>query len=198
MEDFQICNLKSSIKVFNCPGLDTLAEKCIEKNWICKKFSSYIVIKPSTSARFIIFRPKYPSNQSHINITGVRTYVILDSVLDILCEFLCIPRTDIVWNVDNISGKCERVFSLVQKLSPKQTINLPSLVHAIENLDKEKSINLRFNPESYGAVIVKHVSTTLIIYQTGRIVIIGGKEAKDIAKTIDLVSQASRNVLLSS
>ena len=138
-----ICNLKTSVKVSNIPSLETLLEKCTEKNWICKKYISYIVVKPKHSVRFIIFQPKYPSNESHINITGVRTYHILDFMLRILSKFLNVQLSDFVWNVDNISGKCERVYSFLQELSPKKPINLRSLVHAIEKLDKEKSFLLR-------------------------------------------------------
>ena len=193
MADFEICNLKCSIKLRTHVSFQALQDKCKIKSWTCKCYNSYIVIKPGQSLRFIIFKPKYHSSQTHINLTGVRTFLLLESALELLSSFLEVSQKFMNWTLDNISGKSN---TLLSGITPTKTINLHSLLKAIKQLDKENNIAARLHSDSYAALILKQRYTTLLVYPSAKIVVIGAKDIDRILDIIDKVSLAGKNVLL--
>ena len=196
MEGLEICNLKCSIKADLFVTFEDLSHRCKTKSWFCQKYNSYIVIKPKESLRFIIFNSQLQSQITHINLTGVRTFPLLESALELLSNFLDIPQTYMRCSLDNISGKSEKIYSLIHESSvPKKTINLHNLLHHIAKTHQNESIKLRYSPDSFNALVLKHQSTTLLVYHTGKVVVIAAKDLKRIADIIEKVFLSAKHVL---
>ena len=68
------------------------------------------------------------------------------------------------------------------------------MLFALDNLFGS-DIKLRFNKDSFCALIVKYKQVTALVYNTGKIVIIGGKIQEDINNCIEKILHGSQNVL---
>ena len=192
MGDFEICNLKCSVKVQLSTSFEALQIKSHIKSWECKSYNSYIVIKPGQSLRFIVFKSKCHSLNTHINLTGVRTFLLLEPALELLCGFLEISQEVLKVSVDNISGKSNKLVSLLNEYLPMKNINLYSLLREVKNLNAEENIDLRFQPDSFSALIVRNHCTTLLVYPTAKLVVIA---SKDTSKIRDLIEKLRKTFL---
>ena len=192
----EITNIKCSVKIAHPVSLKVLEERCVKfKNWKCSKFGSYMVIKLPGSLRFIIFKPKNESSLSHINLTGVKSYKCLDKALELLAEYLECCRQSVDYRIDNITAKSSALLRIVQEHALRKRINLCLLMGSLETF-YEKELNLRLNPDSFGALILQtYGKTTVLIYESGKIVVIGSKSEEDIISTLEKICIAGKDVL---
>ena len=159
-----MCNIKCSVKVPIFKSLTQLQEKCLnEKHWHCRKFNSYLVIRPQDSIRFIIFKPRTNSMVNHINLTGIRDREILNHAVELLLEFLECSSDSIDVKVDNISAKSNQLYNILQTKSNEKFINLNSLIESLKGLYSSQ-LNLTFNTDIFCALIIRENGVTSLVY----------------------------------
>ena len=119
-----------------------------------------LVIKDVLS--ITVFKKK--QNQYHLNITGIKCINDLDKTLVWVTKTYCVkPDFRLISsNIDNITSS----FDVKQNLS----------LHALASTINKSS----YNPERFHALYFKHNKGTIVVFQSGKINIVGCKTVENI------------------
>jgi Transcription factor TFIID (or TATA-binding protein, TBP) len=167
MIEYSVANVKVSLKTSKI-FLDNVCEIAKEKKLYCKNYKNFIVIKSTFT--YIIFKSKDEQSESHVNITKIpNTKNILEAILTIQS---LIPCTIISYKIDNI----------IATTSLKKKINLETISKS------DKFRNLKYNNEKFPGLFVKFSLGTVIIFHSGKIVIVGCKSEDSIKCLIQKIS----------
>jgi TATA-box binding protein (TBP) (component of TFIID and TFIIIB) len=136
-----------------------------------KKHHNYLVIRERYT---YIFFPK----KGHINITGIKTYSDIDNVIENLCKDFQLERALISSSltIDNITAGGD----FGKKLD----------VGAIqEKLNKQKNeFTVKFDRNYFPGAFCKTFQTgTIIIFRSGKYVIVGAKCLEDVNKIFHMM-----------
>jgi hypothetical protein len=153
-----ITNIKISLKVLPI-CLDTvcsIAKKC---DLAFKRYNNFIVLRNEFT--YIIFKNKKGCN-THINITKLRCFSDIERCQDFLNrDILCMFKSCVIQQkIDNITAS----YDLKKNVDILKTI--------------EKFINLcevRYNNEKFPGVFLKHSLGTIIVFHSGKTILIGSK-----------------------
>ncbi len=154
--DYKIANVKVSIKT-SALVLDNVIIKCTENNLYCKNYNNFLVVKDLYT--YIIFK-RNSNNENHINITKIP-------------------------NLDSVSNSIQRIQDLTNCLVLSQTID-----NIIASTACKKQLNLqlistlfsnvKYNNEKFPGLFIKFKTGTVILFHSGKIVIVGSKNEQDI------------------
>ena len=119
----------------------------------CKQKRNIIVIKDFYT--ITIFQK--PKNKYHINVTKIKSLTCINKVIDWLIHTYCNTHCFqlVTYKIDNITASFDF----------KQYICLQYLANTIKNS--------RYNPERFHALYIKTSNGTAIIFQSGKINILG-------------------------
>jgi hypothetical protein len=154
--DYKIANVKVSIKT-SAIVLDNVITVCSEKQLYCKNYNNFLVVKDIYT--YIIFK-KNKNNENHINITKIP-------------------------NIDSVSNAITRIQDLTKSLILSQTIDNIIASTSLPNPLNLKLIstlftNVKYNNEKFPGLFIKFTTGTVIIFHSGKIVIVGCKTEKDL------------------
>ena len=127
-------------------------------------------------------------------MTGFATQTSFLSALNKLALVAQCTIDDIFVKVDNYTAYSNVVLLMVKGKNRRKLINLASFAAQLRTVAPIGS-RIRYTPETYGACVCKLHSTTLMIYQSGKIVVSGAKEISNIIEAIKCVQKVFENVL---
>ncbi|WP_353079641.1 hypothetical protein [Flavobacterium sp.] len=154
--DYKIANVKVSIKT-SAIVLDNVITVCSEKQLYCKNYNNFLVVKDIYT--YIIFKQN-KNNQNHINITKIPN---IDSVSNAITRIQDLTKSVILsQNIDNIIAST----SWPKQLNLKQISTLFT--------------NVKYNNEKFPGLFIKFPTGTVILFHSGKIVIVGCKNEKDL------------------
>ena len=154
--DYKIANVKVSIKTSPL-FLDIVLRKCEEKQLYCKNYKNFLVIKDVFT--YIIFKMN-KNNENHINITKIPN---LDSVAIAIASIQDITDCHVIsQTIDNI----------IASTFIKKNLDLQSI--------SKLFTNVKYNNEKFPGLFIKYKIGTVILFHSGKIVIVGSKKEADI------------------
>lgn len=156
---FLIRNIKVSVKV-KALVLDNALKRLINKGIQAKVFSNFITFK-TKHYTFVIFKSGQ-KNQNHVNITQIPNFSSITKAIASLIKLLhCQVLSH---TVDNIIATSDL----------KRRVSLKGVIQK-KNFKKTK-----YNNEIFPGLFIKFWNGTVIIFHTGKIVIVGCKSKKSI------------------
>ncbi len=169
---FKISNVKISIKCAKL-SLDNVSSIANANNITNSIYTNFIVLKSKFT--YIIFKHKNNTGkENHINITKIKNLFDVNEAVTFFTSLFKCAFTKIT--LDNISAT-----SVLGKYIELQNILLNIPYFEIEL--KRKNINLKsvkYNNEIFPGLFLKFDIGTLIIFHSGKIVIVGCKKENDI------------------
>lgn len=169
-----IRNIKVSAKVSNL-CLNTVSLKLLNSKVAQKHFSNYITFQHTYT--YIVFKnSKDLSN--HVNITKLKCENDIESALQLLTNLLGCHI--ITWKIDNIIATS----FLQQKLDLLQIIN------------QKIFPRVKYNSEQFPGLFVKFDCGTVILFHSGKIVIVGCKSESEIWTLSEIVSTKLKQLTL--
>jgi len=158
MLNFKITNIKLSLKTsFIC--LDSVKLNFDQTNIKVKKYPNFLVIKDTFT--YVFFKSS-DGKINHLNITNIPNFATIDiSVHHFLNTLLKkFEISEIFRRVDNITG----------------SINLKEKIDLIHLIDHFKNIcRVSYNAEKFPGAFLKFNKGTIIVFHTGKCILIGCK-----------------------
>lgn len=170
--NYTISNVKLSVKTSNSYTLEELLNLCKEHNLQYKKFHNFVVIL--CKFKYIIFK-KGKKSVNHINITHIKNNYEISDAITFLKSNLDIDVEVSSCIVDNIT---------VSALCPHK-VNLPNFFLS------NKDLKLSYNNEKFPGLFVKLGNGTIILFSSGKFVIVGIKDESKIADLVKLIRERS-------
>ena len=167
MLEYSVANVKLSLKTSKI-FLDNVCAIAEEKKLYCKNYKNFIVLKCDFT--YIIFKSKAEQSESHINITKIPNIKNILEAIDIIKSL--IDCTIISYNIDNI----------IATTSLKKRINLASISKS------GKFDNLKYNNEKFPGIFLKFNIGTVILFHSGKLVIVGCKNLNSVECLIQKIS----------
>lgn len=170
---YNVTNVKLSLKIrFIC--LDTVKNILTKQNISVKSYPNFLVFRNIYT--FILFKSK-DKIRNHINVTNIKKLENIEEAISAITELLDIEKDDIFSTViDNITAS----------FSVKKDFNF------LDILEKFKTLaNITYNNEKFPGIFLKFQSGTVIIFHTGKCILIGCKSLPDIEC---LVKQIHANI----
>lgn len=158
---YQITNIKVSLKI-NPLCLSSVQKELESQNIPFTIYTNFIVVRKIFT--YIIFKTGKQKN-NHINITKINSELAIKTAIEILQTIL----TNIViqkQTVDNITASVNLHKSIL-------------LTH-IPNIYRRIDCTISYNPEKFPGLFIKVKNGTIIIFHTGKCIIIGAKTINDI------------------
>ena len=125
-----------------------------------------IIISISLPFQGFFFRR---DSKQHLNVTKIKTIESCHEALNEISKLLKQSIDKYVWKIDNLTA----ITNLNQK------IDLHNL------LLKNKDCNIHFNNLQFPGLFIRKDTLTAIVFQTGKIVIIGGTTEEQIQLTLN-------------
>ena len=175
--------MKTSISIHNIKLSAKIPGKSLEniqKSFtnIKKTYNNFIVVQPDQSDVIFCFF-KYPTTgkikkyrENHVNITNVKSFHGIKDAISILSINLSIPIKSIKFKIDCITATSTIVN---RKLDIEKFL--------INNRD----LKTQFNQEKFPGLFVYVEKCTLILFNSGKIVIIGVKSFQDLQNTCNWI-----------
>lgn len=151
---FLIRNIKISVKV-GALILNNALSSLRSNNVISKEFCNFITFKHK-SYTFVLFKTG-KNKQSHINITQIRNLDSINIALNILIGLL--SCTVNYYTIDNIIATSDL----------KRSITLQNII------SNQKFERIKYNNEVFPGLFIKFNQGTVIVFHSGKIVIVGCK-----------------------
>ena len=156
---FLIRNIKVSVKV-RALVLDNALSRLINKGIKTKVFSNFITFK-TKHYTFVLFKSGQ-KKQTHVNITQIPKFSSIAKAITSLRRLLhCKVLSH---TVDNIIATSDL----------KRTVSLKRLIQ------EKKFQRTKYNNEIFPGLFIKFWNGTVIVFHTGKIVIVGCKSKKSI------------------
>lgn len=155
-----IKNIKISVEFLSKQTLTHFFDIAVKRNVYCTMKRNILIIKDNFS--ITVF--KKLKNNYHLNITGIKTIGGLDTAIDWLTNTYC-NKTDfclISHRIDNITAAFDA----------KCFLNLDVLAANINHSS--------YNPERFHALYIKNIKGTIVVFQTGKINIVGSKSVENV------------------
>lgn len=159
---YSLRNVKISIKIEGI-SLNTVSEVCLQKSLDYKKYENFIVVKNKFT--FIIFKNN-KKNINHVNITKIPT---IDAINESLLYLKECGETII------IRPNTMKIDNLTATTNLNKEINLPEFVRRNSQIYNIKYIN-----EKFPGLFIKFEKGTIILFHTGKVVLIGSKTESDL------------------
>ena len=138
-------------------------------------------------------------SSGHVNVTGVRSFDDVRKTIDIFTsQFNTVEKNSIV--IDNSTTVASYFGTKSKEKNSAQhsekRINISALTSIIKNdLSNEDNITLSLRPHFFpGAVIRRKNKCTIIVFTTGRFIIIGAKSTDEVIEAYDTVCAIIRRV----
>lgn len=136
----------------------------------CKQFNNFVVIK--SKYVYTIFKRKKNSQSYHVNITKIPSEKFIQSSMDELHKILQSPFLIKSYKKENITCTYD-----VGKKMP--------LILIYEKLREEKFVEkVKFNPERFPGMFIFTPNNTILLFSSGKMVIIGANKIKSVVDSI--------------
>ena len=155
-----IKNIKISVELFSNQQLTHYFNVAAKRNVYCALKRSILIIKDNFFDNCI----QKVENSYHFNISGIKTITELDSVKEWLTKAYC-NKTDFrltSYRIDNITAAFD----------VKRLLNLNLLATNIRHSS--------YNPERFHALYIKNTKGTIVVFQSGKINIVGSKSVENV------------------
>ncbi len=163
---FQIRNIKISIKVK--PLVLNNAIERLENNGITlKTYSNFLTFK-THNFTYVLFK-KGQRKHSHINVTQIPSLKLIRKSIRVIEK--CLGCSVLYYKIDNIIATSDL----------KQSVNL------IDIVSRRRFDKIKYNNEIFPGLFIKFPSGTVIIFHSGKIVIVGCKNQKTIKWILEIV-----------
>ena len=156
---FKVANVKVSVKIPAIP-LDIVYKIALSKNISHKIHNNFIVLRAKFT--FIIFKANKDYIVNHINITKIPKIRYISKAINEIEDILNCSHISLC--VDNI----------IASANLNQNLNL---IKIVKNKKFEK---IKYNNQKFPGLFVKFTKGTVIIFHSGKIVIVGCKTIKQI------------------
>jgi|YelNatPaOPRAMG01_1025707.scaffolds.fasta_scaffold20455_5 hypothetical protein len=166
-----ITNFKISLKVLPI-CLDTVCDIAKKSNICFKRYNNFLVLQNKFT--YIIFKNRKGSN-THINVTKLRIFEdIKESQKFLFSNFLNRLNSNIIFDkIDNITASYDL----------KKNIDIHQTIQNFKNL-----CEVRYNNETFPGVFLKHVCGTIIIFHSGKTILIGSKNITSLQCLINFLN----------
>ena len=149
-----ITNIKVSIKTSQIPLNNVLELKIPLKN-----YKNFVVVKDKYT--YSIFKTNAKS-ENHINITKIPTLLEVQDSIDHLKKYLDFSVKNV--SIDNIIA----------------TLKLDHPIDLVSVCEKKLFKSMKYNNEKFPGLFVKFEIGTAILFHSGKIVLVGCKNEKDL------------------
>ena len=172
-DEVKISNIKISFKLLTW-DLQNIKSICMKKSILVKDYLNYIVFTEKYTS--IIF--KQSQNQSnHVNVTKIKSINTIQNSILHLGNILNANLENITYTIDNITAS--------GKLSCE--VNLENFLK--NNLELKTSYNI----EKFPGLFIKQKSGTIILFSSGKFVIVGAKKICDLQNYKQLLKEKIEN-----
>lgn len=158
---FQITNIKISLKI-DAICLSSVQEILKQKNINHTSYPNFMVIRKTYT--YIIFK-KGKNKNNHINITKLKTLEEIDDSIKVLKtifeKLFLIERKK---TIDNITA----------------SVNLNKFVDLLTLPKTFPNNQISYNSEKFPGLFIKFKKGTVIVFHTGKSIIIGAKSVDDV------------------
>ena len=154
---YNVTNIKLSLKIkFIC--LDTVQNILKNLNISVKSYPNFLVFRQTYT--FILFKSK-DCIRNHLNVTNIKEYTNIETSINILKTLLNYDISDIFsTTIDNITA----------------SFSIKSSFNFLDILNKFKDISqITYNNEKFPGIFLKFDLGTVIIFHTGKCIVIGCK-----------------------
>lgn len=159
MFEYNVANVKVSLKTSKI-SLDNVYVIANEKKLYCKNYKNFIVLKSVFT--YIIFKSKEQQSESHINITKIPKVCSISKAIDFIKSL--ISCSIISYKIDNI----------IATTNLRRDLNLANIS---KNCELE---NIKYNNEKFPGLFIKFDEGTVILFHSGKLVIVGCKSEENI------------------
>lgn len=157
---FKITNVKLSLKIsFSC--LDTVIQNLSSKEIQYKSYNNFIVFKNIYT--YILFKSK-DKIQNHLNITNISN---LEKVENAICIY-----KDMFQSVNIIS---QTIDNITASFTLNKSFNFLDVIENFKDIAK-----VSYNSEKFPGIFIKFPIGTVIIFHTGKCIIIGCKSVDNL------------------
>lgn len=154
----QIRNVKISVKIENY-SLDNAIKVLKEKNILFHKFNNFVSFKYRFT--FVLFK-KGKVRLNHLNITNIKKLRHIKKAVKLVKH---------LFNCDIYSVKVDNIIATYNTL---QRINLKSII-------RRRIFNkTKYNAETFPGLFIKFEQGTVILFHSGKSVILGCKNKEDL------------------
>lgn len=155
----KVTNFKISLKVEPI-CLDSVSEIAKQFNIKFKRYNNFIVVHEQYT--YIIFKSGKSLN-NHINVTKIKLFEDIKNSQQLLFSKILkhLNSNIISYKIDNITAS----YNLNRK------INIDTIIEIFKNL-----CEVRYNNETFPGVFLKHIHGTIIIFHSGKTILIGSKD----------------------
>ena len=162
---FNVANVKVSTKI-NAIPLNIVCEILKEKNISSKIHNNFVVIKAQHT--FILFKTKNLI-ESHINITKIRNLSCVNLAIKEIEELLNCTHYNLC--IDNIIA----------------STNLNKHLNLVDIVRRKIFEKVKYNNQKFPGLFVKFHKGTAIIFHSGKIVIVGCQNTKEIQWIVEKI-----------
>lgn len=172
----KLTNIKISLKSSDL-SLHTVSNKAHQQGYKVSCRNNFILLR--REYLLTIFKNKIGSSVNHINVTKIKVFSEITSILKKLKD-LGINCSENSVVIDNITGQ----------LDTSQIINLRKIVtsniqHIINNYRTDICIRVKYNNETFPGAFLKFSKDrrklgTSIIFHSGKVIFVGCKTEKDL------------------
>jgi len=171
----EVRNVKISLKVGGC-SLD-IARKFLEDNCIAYKTSLNFISFRINNFTYVYFKEPISNKfTNHINITKIPSIEKIEEAI-LKLKDLC-PIQILSQSVDNIIATC----SLDRPINLKEVIN------------KKCFVQTKYNPEQFPGLFIKVDGGTVILFHSGKIVLVGFKQLQLIDQALKQICVCTKNL----
>ena len=163
---FLIRNIKISVKVKPLV-LNNVVKKFNTEGLAFKSFSNFLTFK-NNHFTFVCFK-KGKRKHSHINITQIPTFSLIPEALKVIKRLFECPIVS--YSVDNIIATSDL----------KRSICLKKVI------EEKKFDKIKYNNEVFPGLFIKFSSGTVILFHSGKIVVVGCKSLDSVQCIIQTV-----------
>ena len=155
-----VTNIKVSLKIKIVLTLKRIYETLRKNKLIVKEYSNFLVIKKKYT--YTLFA------SGHVNITGISRTSLVQPACDYICNLFSTiekcPHT-----VDNISA----ITVVPHKINLRQLIKIDS-----------PNFTTSFNTEIFPGLFMRTSTATVIVFRSGKLVIVGAKTVQCVRDTL--------------
>ena len=163
--NYTISNIKASLKIVKC-NLELLQLSCQKRGIPAKKYPNFLVIHDNH--KYTIFK-KGAGKGQHINITKIKSFEDIHTALFRLNDLLATRFAVGDMIIDNITA----------------TSNLGKKIDLCSFLRAHSSLNIAYNAESFPGAFIRFSCATVILFSSGKLVIVGAKSCKAVEQTLE-------------
>lgn len=153
---YKITNIKVSLKIDSI-CLSSVYEAFVSQKIVCKKYANFLVV--NSKYTYIIFKTG-PSLNNHINITKIKEISDVDHAINHLKTFFVFNEQK--RTIDNITASCDKL----------KELQLDQIIKRFSNVS--------YNTEKFPGAFVKFDYGTVILFHTGKCILIGAKSRNDL------------------